>query len=275
MSTENYEAETNKWREERAANLRNNERSWFALAGLFWLKEEDNSFGSDPDNDFVLPPFAPKKAGVFHFNNGIVTVTPEAGVSITCRRKRITLRPLRDDQDENPDFLFMRRLIMVVIKRGTATLIRIWDRKHPDRLAFKDLNYYPYKPEYRILADYTGYAPFKVVKQKDIIGEMSDRKMIGFITFEWQGQKYSLDAEDGGDGLFLAFRDGTTAETTYAGGRYLETEKPAEGKVTIDFNRAYNPPCGYVTFATCGLPTPDNRLPIRIEAGEKKYRQDH
>jgi uncharacterized protein (DUF1684 family) len=99
--------------------------------------------------------------------------------------------------------------------------------------------------------------------------------MIGFATFEWEGKKYRLDAEDGSDGLFIAIRDKTSAKTTYAGGRYLMTEKPRNGQVVLDFNKAFNMPCAYALYATCGLPTRENILPIPIEAGEKKYSDDH
>ena len=169
----------------------------------------------------------------------------------------------------------MSRWIFVVIKRGGSTLIRMWDIEHPARKAFTGLNYYPYEPEYCIVAEYTGYAPYKVVKTEDIIGEIHDSKMIGFTTFEWEGKKYRLDAEDGGAGLFITFRDKTNAKSTYAGGRYLVTEKPQNEQVLLDFNRAYNMPCAYALFATCGLASKDNHLPISIEAGEKKYQEDN
>jgi uncharacterized protein (DUF1684 family) len=45
----------------------------------------------------------------------------------------------------------------------------------------------------------------------------------------------------------------------------------ASGKVVIDFNKAYNPPCAFTAYATCPLPPRQNHLPLRIEAGEKKY----
>ncbi|PWH16815.1 MAG: hypothetical protein DDG60_03450, partial [Anaerolineae bacterium] len=142
--------------------------------------------------------------------------------------------------------------------------------------AFQGLNWYPYKAEYRMEAKYTGYAPYKLVKQHDIIGETHDTKMIGKVTFTWEDKEYSLDAENAGDGgLFIAFQDKTCGKTTYAGGRYLLTEAPQDGKVILDFNKAYNMPCAYTPYATCGLPTRENRLPIAIEAGEMKYQDSH
>ena len=80
MPTDEYEANFMKWCQERAERLRTNEKSWFNLAGLYWLKVGDNSFGSDPSCDFVLPAGAPKKAGLFHFRYEAVTVAPAPGI---------------------------------------------------------------------------------------------------------------------------------------------------------------------------------------------------
>jgi len=276
MVTINFEADILKWREERAARLRNNEKSWLGLAGLFWLKDGNNTFGSDRSCDFVLPPGAPQKAGAFKFKNGDVTIEAAPNVKIICNGGELPNRPLLDDQQDNPDFLFFDSFIMVVIKRGKSTLIRLWDINHPARKAFTRLDFFPIKPEYWITAKYNGYAPFKLVKQEDIIGEVHNAKMIGTIVFEWDGKQYSLDAEDNGDGgLFIAFKDKTNAVSTYAGGRYLQTGKPENGQVVLDFNKAYNMPCAYTLYATCALATPTNRLPFMMEAGEKKYPEHH
>lgn len=275
MAINDNEAAVMQWRAERAERLRTNERSWFGLAGLFWLQPGENTFGSDKSCNFVLPPGTPKKAGVFTFMGGQVTLRAEAEVKITCNHAKLPTRALRDDQQDEPDYLYLARLIFVVIKRGDSTLIRMWDIDSAARKAFSGLNFYAYRPDYCFKATYTGYAPYKLVKTEDIIGEVHDSKMIGYVTFEWEGKKYRLDAEDGGDGLFIAFKDKTTAKTTYAGGRYLATCMPENGAVQLDFNKAYNMPCAYALFATCGLPTRENMLPIAIEAGEKKYQDDH
>jgi uncharacterized protein len=275
MVTNEFEAAVMKWREERTERLRNSKKSWLGLAGLFWLKEGNNTFGSDPACNFVLPPTAPKKAGVFNFENGLVTIQPEPNVKMNCNDNELPHRALLDDQKDDADYIYLANLIMVVIKRGKSTLIRLWDIDHPLRKAFSGLNFFPYKSEYRFNAKYTGYAPVKIVKQEDIIGESQNTKMIGYVTFEREGKLYRLDAEDGGNGLFIAFKDKTNADTTYAGGRYLQTEKPQNGQVVLDFNKAYNMPCSYTLYATCTLPTLENRLPMPIEAGEKKYQEHH
>jgi uncharacterized protein (DUF1684 family) len=88
------------------------------------------------------------------------------------------------------------------------------------------------------------------------------------------GTARRLQALPGGDAgeLWLVFGDATNGDETYGGGRFLYTDPPdPDGTFVLDFNRAYNPPCVFSPFATCPLPWPANRLPIRIEAGERAY----
>ncbi len=73
-------------------------------------------------------------------------------------------------------------------------------------------------------------------------------------------------------GLFLIYADRTSGHGSYGAGRYLDAPKPdASGRVVLDFNRGYNPPCAFTAFATCPLPPPENRLDLAIAAGEKAY----
>jgi hypothetical protein len=96
----------------------------------------------------------------------------------------------------------------------------------------------------------------------------------GYAVFQLHGKEYRLrpvletaDAKE----LFYIFRDQTSAKETYGAGRFFYSAMPKDGKVELDFNKAYNPPCAFTPYATCPLPPQENRLPIRIEAGEKKY----
>jgi uncharacterized protein len=265
---------TLKWQQDRTEFIGSKPRSWLNLAALYWLKDGENTLGSASTCDFVMPKGAPKNVGIFRFNNGLVTIEARPGVEITCNDGALPTRPLRDDQQEKPDFLYLGRFMMVVLKRGTSTLIRLWDTEHQPQKEFSGLNFFPYNPAYRVQAKYVGYAPSRLVQQNDIIGEIIDTNMIGYVLFNFGGKEFRLDAEDGGEGLFIAFRDTTNAKATFAGGRYLVTEKPINNQVVIDFNRAYNPACAYTVYGTCVLPSADNRLSIPIEAGEKKYKED-
>jgi uncharacterized protein (DUF1684 family) len=93
----------------------------------------------------------------------------------------------------------------------------------------------------------------------------------GYVEFEHAGQTYKLLAVEQGKSLFFVIRDKTSGKTTYAAARFLHTDAPKDGLVTLDFNKLENPPCAFTPYATCPLPPPQNRLPIAIEAGEMKY----
>lgn len=71
------------------------------------------------------------------------------------------------------------------------------------------------------------------------------------------------------------FADGTSGHETYGAGRFLYIPLPTDGHALVDFNRAFNPPCALSDFATCPLPPWQNRLKVRIDAGEKKYAGGH
>ena len=94
---------------------------------------------------------------------------------------------------------------------------------------------------------------------------------------EKEGETYTLEVLHDGDEAryFIIFADQTNGQTTYGGGRYLKVP-PADdkGRVVLDFNHSYNPPCVFTPYATCPLPWPQNRLAIRVEAGELTYSTD-
>jgi uncharacterized protein (DUF1684 family) len=112
-----------------------------------------------------------------------------------------------------------------------------------------------------------------MVPVPDVLGLIEKEESPGEVVFELGGVAHRLQALEGGPKgeLWLVFGDETNGDQTYGGGRFLYTAAPVEGSVEVDFNRAYNPPCVFSPFATCPLPWPENRLPIRIEAGERIY----
>jgi uncharacterized protein (DUF1684 family) len=105
-----------------------------------------------------------------------------------------------------------------------------------------------------------------------MLGDRGPTYFFGYVAFMLGGKEYRLDAEDNGSGgLFIVFRDLTSKKDTYQAARFLDADPPKDGKVEIDFNKAYNPPCAYNPYATCPLPTARNRLPVEIPVGEKRY----
>jgi len=276
QSENGYIKDIFKQRIEREDRFRDNERGWLGLVGLYWLRDGENRIGSDLTNDIVLPS-GPARVGVIQYNNGVATFRTQRGVPVLCNDKVISLRTLNADTSDEPDFLQLGDLTLLLLDRAGRHLIRVWDRHSKTREEFTGFNQYEVDPAYRVEADYVSYNEPKLLRIKDVIEIYHEVPYQGYITFMLDGIKHRLEAEAGEDYLFFSFKDKTSGNDTYVGGRYVTTDLPKDGKVTLDFNLAYNPPCAYTDFATCPLPPPENILNVPVRAGEKTYHKynDH
>ena len=262
-----YQAEIESWRRHMEESLRA-DRGWLTLAGLFGLNQGTNRFGAGSDNEIVLPgESAPAHAGSFVFQAGTATLhAATAGVAVNGQPP--TAARLRSDADATPDLITIGDLTMLVIQRGQRHAIRLWDRRSPARVAFTGRRWYPVNESYRITARFVAHDPPRTLPVPNILGETEQRLSPGYAIFTIDGHEHSLDAVTEGDELFFIFRDQTASDTTYPAGRFLKTAFPRKAMITLDFNRAYSPPCAFTDFATCPLPPPRNHLSLRIEAGE-------
>jgi uncharacterized protein (DUF1684 family) len=267
-----YRAEIEAWRGQREARLKA-EGGWLSLAGLFWLEEGENTFGSGAGNKIVLPPgSAPDSAGVFELRGGQASVRLEPGVSATVAGRPSASGPLRSDASGSPDVLSLGRLSLHVIERSGRMGIRVKDPESPVRRSFKGLQWFPVKESWRVEARFVPHDKPRTLELADVTGSVQKMTAPGYVVFRHGGQELRLQPvleEADAKELFFIFRDRTSGRETYGAGRYLYTELPREGKVTLDFNKAYSPPCAFTRFATCPLPPRQNRLPVRVEAGEK------
>jgi uncharacterized protein len=268
-----YEESILKERQEREDRFKNSERGWLGLVGLYWLRDGENRIGSAPTNDIILPPVAPARIGIVQYNNGVATFRAERGVPVYCNGKQVSLKTLVADIYEDADFLQFGDLTLVLLERADRHLIRVWDKNSETRKNFTGFNQYSVNPQYCIEAKYTAYDTPRLISIQDVLEIYHETPFQGYVTFNFNGEEQRLEARvDEDDLMRLDFRDETNGETTYVGGRFLVAEMPKDGKIIVDFNQAYNPPCAYTDYATCPLPPPENRLAIRIEAGEKAYR---
>jgi uncharacterized protein len=246
---------------------------FFTLAGFFWLKEGNNSFGADPENDIVLPPgSAPGYAGLIRLGEGQTVVQVARGVHVTTGDGvSVTSMTLRSDQFSTPDIIYLGNLTMLILQRGEQFALRLYDKKHAARQRFSGLRWYPIQPAYRIVADFVPYDPPKTLPIVEVIGYTYEAPSPGYARFVWEGREVHLDAQTRGNRLFYNFRDASNGDSTYGAGRFLYGELPQDDTVVLDFNQATNPFCAYTPFATCPLPPPQNRLDFRVEAGEMIY----
>jgi uncharacterized protein (DUF1684 family) len=180
-------------------------------------------------------------------------------------------RPLYTDREPQADLIHIGSLTMKVIVRGPATLVRIWDRDSAIKKAFTGFKYFPVKEKYVVNAKYVRYNTPKLVKRLDMIGTETTGQFLGQVFFKLNDMDCVLEAEKDGEQLLFHFTDGTSKTITYGGGRKFRTTIPDGDEILLDFNIAENWPCAYTPFATCPVVPKENRLPIHIEAGEKKY----
>ncbi len=264
----------NDFRSTRESNLKR-EYGWLSLAGLFWLEEGDNPFGSEAGNPIRLPERAPAQAGVFTLQDGHVSIKKSPDVSIRMNKDELGNVPaaLKFDTSGEGDYLFIGDIRFMVIERAGNLAIRVWDPQSSVRRDFADCIWYEPDARYRVTAKIEPYPEPREFLIDDIVGIQRPAFMHAALAFQLDGKEYRLDAERQDDNSYdIIFKDLTAGKTTYGAGRYLTTDVAEGDQVVIDFNVAYNPPGAFTQFATCPLPLPQNILPVAIEAGEKVRR---
>jgi uncharacterized protein (DUF1684 family) len=262
-----YQKDYDKWKVELADDLKQN---WLPLAGLFWLKPGENSFGTNDSNALVFSK-GPAHAGVFELQGKDVTMKLTADAHGIVAGKAVTTAKLIPDTAENTTMVELGSLRFHVIVRGERIGIRVKDTESPAVEKFKGLTFYPPDLNYRVTAKWEPSDGKKTVDVPNVLGDVSPTPVSGTAVFTINGQEMRLTdlGEDPTKGLFFVFNDGTSKTDTYPGGRFLYTDPVVNGTVVLDFNRAHNPPCAVTAYATCPLAPKENRLPMAIPAGEK------
>ena len=271
-----YQAEIEQWRAQRVARLKG-PSGWLSLIGLHWLKEGKNTLGSDKSNDIVLAA-GPKSLGTITLAKGKATIVLNPKEATAIDGKPTKTAELLDDSHEKPTTVEFGTASFYMIDRNGKKGLRVKDTNADARKHFTGIDTYPIDPKWRIEAKWVEYKPAHTLEVPNVIGQIDKFPVPGKAVFEHDGKTYELlpvleepDAKE----LFFIFADKTTAKETYGGGRFFYSEMPKDGKVVLDFNKAYNPPCAFSPHATCPLAPPENRLPIPVTAGEKKYRGGH
>jgi uncharacterized protein len=235
-----YVASIEQWRKYREDALKAPD-GWLSVAGLIWLDEGENTV------------------------DGIVFV--RRGSAVWLGEKQ-----LKPDEPGPPDLISVKDKTYFVIVRGEKTGLRVRDKKSPFLRDFVGLHWYSVRPEYRIEAKWIPYDPPQQRLLDTVLEGFEEAHFCpGIAEFEVDGATHQLEPMLSGKRLFFIFRDKTSGKTTYGASRFLYAEPAVDGKVILDFNKAYNPPCVFTPFATCPLPPASNWLQVAIEAGELKY----
>lgn len=270
-----FVSETERWRAQRLETLLAPD-GWTSLVGLHWLELKAHYVGSGSTNGIRLAR-GPEKLGLLQQEGGRVYLVPERGVAMTVADAPVRGRiELLSDKAATPTLLSFDDGAgqLGIIERGARKAVRVKHADAPTRTAFRGIDHWPADARWRVNGRFVAHPAGKTLDIADIIGTLQKMPNPGAVEFEHGGVRHRLEALEGeAGGLFLILADRTSGHASYGAGRYLDTEAPrADGTVVLDFNRAYNPPCAFTSFATCPLPPPENRLDLAIEAGEKRYR---
>jgi uncharacterized protein (DUF1684 family) len=198
----------------------------------------------------------------------------DPAVTVTRAGRPVTTADLHSDADHDSALVQLGSLRWFAIQRRDLVGVRLKDTANATIGEFQGVESFPVDIGWLIPARFDRYDPPRVIEVPTVLGTVSEQPSPGAVVFRVDGRRYRLDVtgQPDADRFFVTFGDLTNGKETYGGGRFLTVDAPdARGRMLIDFNRAYNPPCVFTAYATCPLPTPDNRLRVRIEAGEKMY----
>ncbi len=257
------------WQKARVNYLKSPE-GWLNLAGLFWLEEGNNSFGTGTNNTIIFPANSIDSLAGNFWREGDKVWLLATDTKILINNEPITSKTLVFDATSNlVKTITANHFTWVCIKRGDKIGLRLRNLANKGE-ALQHIPTFPFQQKWVIQAVFTK-ATNKAINISNVIGQTTAQNLAGTVSFQLKGKKYSLQALEEDGKLFIIFADKTNRSTTYAPGRYLYAKMPVDSNIVwLNFNEAYNPPCAFTNFATCPLPPLQNRLPIAIEAGEKR-----
>lgn len=275
---ERHEATVLAWRRARLARLTAAD-GWLSLVGRFPLGQGTSRAGAARDCEITLAlDKAPAAVGTFDLDGGVVRFTPAPGVTMSLHGSA-GVQPLasgvavslRTDLHGTPDKLTIGSLTMEVVVRASGLFVRVRDPDSPTLRDFQGQEQYPIDPKWRVVAKFERHEPPKAVDLGYEDGSSLQYTSPGTAVFEVDGVQCRVDPVLDGDRprLYLVFWDPTARDTTYGAGRFLYAPLPEGDRVLLDFNQAFSPPCAFTPYAACPLAPAQNRLAIRVEAGEK------
>lgn len=266
-----YEAEIEQWHQKMHDGLVG-EAGWLSLVGLYWLHTGNNSIGANPDGDVVLnSPQVPAQLGVIELADDQLVLRITADAPVLVDGVPATTAELRDDYSEaGPSLVQIGSITFFVIRRGREYAIRVRDANAPARLNFAGRKWFPLDQAYQVDGVYSPHETPRTLQVVTSSGNLVPVTNPGRVTFALQGQQFALEAFTAGENeLWFVFKDATSGKLTYGAGRFMYAPLHPDGTVSLDFNKAYHPPCAFTAFATCPFPPKENALPVEIPVGER------
>lgn len=263
--------ETETWRAMHEDSYR---RNWATIAGLHFLAPGSYTAGTDKANDVVLPASArADRVGRFVLAGEVVTFEPDQGASVRMGDRPVTMPiVLTDDASDTPDELTVGGVRIAVHRSGERKTLRVWDPNGELARGFLGFRWFPIQMDYRVTGRLIRDASPRDMKVPNLFGDIDTYQTEGVVEFTLQGQTLRLRPfTTRPKRFYFVFRDRSSGEETYDAARFLYSDLRDDGTTVLDFNQAYNPPCAFNPYTTCPIPLPENRLRVKVLAGERAY----
>jgi hypothetical protein len=262
--------ETEAWRTKHETDYR---REWVTIAGLHFLKPGAQTAGSAKGSDIELPASAPATLGRFVLEGTAVRFEPAAGTNVELAGAPVTAPVvLKDDSGPKADELKVGTVAIAVHVSGERRSLRVWDPDGPLAKGFKGFTWFPIQGDYRVTGRFVPDAEPRSLQVINTFGDLDSFKTQGVVEFTLNGQALRLRPfTTRPKRFYFVFKDASSGTETYAAARFLYSDLKDDGTTVLDFNQAYNPPCAFNPYTTCPIPLPENRLPVKVLAGERAY----
>jgi uncharacterized protein (DUF1684 family) len=263
--------ESEDWRAEHEKSYRTN---WATIAGLHFLEPGSHTAGTASTNDIVLPAAAASpRIGRFVRAGDVVRFEPEPGSGVTIDGQPVTTpRELTDDTAPKADSIDVGGIRMVVHRSGDRRSLRVWDPEGEMARGFLGFRWFPIQMAYRVTGRFIPDATPRDLQVMNTFGDLDTYKTEGVVEFTLQGRTLRLRPfTTRPKRFYIVFKDESSGAETYEAARFLYADLRDDGTAVLDFNQAYNPPCAFNPYTTCPIPLPENRLPLKVLAGEQAY----
>src|SRR5438874_897699 len=264
--------EVEAWRAKHEADYR---RDWVSIDGLFFFKPGENRAGSAASNDIVLSSSLPPSVGTFVLEGDRVRFTPAAGAAITRKGDPID-RPIDLESDDvvgpAPEPLIVNGVRLVIHRSGDRLSLRVRDENGAQARSFLGFRWFAIDEKFRVTGRFIPDVAPHEMRIPNMLGDIDTYKTEGVVEFALLGKTMRLrPMTTRPKRFYFIFKDESSGRETYSAARFLYSDLRDDGTTVLDFNEAYNPPCAFNPYTTCPIPPKENRLTLKILAGEKAY----
>ncbi len=264
-----YEAKLRKWHENYQKSLQA-DFSWLSIIALDWLTEGENLIGSSKMSVVTLPEArVPEHLGILRLEQNEMRFLAHQPFTMRYQDHLVSEIIFDLSDNANSDHFIFGDFAFSVLRRDGQYGLRVFDKESETRQNFQGCKWFPIDSKYCVEAEFIPYTQPRPVTVTNILGGTYQSLIPGEAQFVLDSKPYKLLPTQDKQGLFFVFKDLTSQHLTYPAGRFLNADLPINGKLNLDFNKAYNPPCAFTPYATCPLPLKENPLDIQILAGEK------